>query len=181
MGKPVNSYGANAAFRRSAYERAGGFQFERRLGDEEFLMHKIHDEGWGRVLFCAEAGAKVATHVPSSIREFWHQRLRWASMEERYPSGKILTELGTIYLFYVLLLAAPFLGLFDPTIVMASVGFFLLKMLIDWAALRSASTILKEDFSPWVFLLAELFHVPYIVFVTLGARVMPVKWKGRSL
>jgi cellulose synthase/poly-beta-1,6-N-acetylglucosamine synthase-like glycosyltransferase len=177
MGKPVNSFGANAAFRKSAYERAGGFQFDRRLGDEEFLMHKIHEEGWGRVLFCADAEAKVVTRVPSSFEPFWRQRLRWASMEERYPSGTILVELGTIYLFYLLMLAAPILGLLDSRIFGAFVGFFVLKLLVDSAALRSASRILGEGFSFSVFFVSELFHLPYIVFVTIFARVVPMKWK----
>ena len=181
MGNPVNSLGANVAFRKSVYERAGGFALDRRLGDEEYLMHAVHERGLGRVLFCAHPEAKVITHGNNSIKDFWNQRVRWASMKDRYPRKGILLELFAVFIFFLTIIAAAVLSVVDSSsLTLLGITLFS-KIIADAAALYSAGTILEEKISFGTFLLSELVHVPFVVIVVIAAQVSAVRWKVRSV
>jgi hypothetical protein len=41
--------------------------------------------------------------------------------------------------------------------------------------------VLRQDVSVRYFLIAELFHVPYIVFAALIGQFSAMRWKNRTL
>ncbi|MFB7178598.1 bifunctional polysaccharide deacetylase/glycosyltransferase family 2 protein [Streptomyces sp. NPDC056257] len=66
--------GAIGAFRRSALASIGGVSADTLAEDTDIAM-ALCRAGW-RVVYRSDAHAR--THVPTTIRDLWHQRYRWA-------------------------------------------------------------------------------------------------------
>ncbi|GAA1939809.1 bifunctional polysaccharide deacetylase/glycosyltransferase family 2 protein [Kitasatospora viridis] len=111
--------GAIGAFRREALASCGGISADTLAEDTDIAM-ALCRAGW-RVVYRSDAHA--ATHVPTTVRELWHQRYRWAygtlqsswkhrhAVKERGTAGRLgRRTLPYLLLFQLVLpLAAPLL------------------------------------------------------------------------
>jgi cellulose synthase/poly-beta-1,6-N-acetylglucosamine synthase-like glycosyltransferase len=144
--------GAIGAFRRQALAQVGGVSADTLAEDTDLTM-ALHRAGW-RVTF--EARARAWTEVPTTLRQLWRQRYRWAygtlqavwkhrgAVRERSPLG--LIGLPSIVLAQVVLpLLAPALDVFaiygvlfvDPARYLAFwVGFNVLGLLVALYAFK---------------------------------------------
>lgn len=178
---PIICNGANIAYRKSAFLQAGGYGDESHFSDDEVLMQRIARRKLGTIRFCADPGATVRTKSPRTFREFWSQRVRWASKRNHFEGGSILLQLVVLYaFFFVLFLSAlaafvlPFLALIVPVILLAKVAF-------DAKTLLEGARLFKSRFSFPHFMIAEVFHVPYIVFAAFLGQFASLRWKGKSI
>lgn len=181
--QPILSNGANAAFRREAFEEVGGFpgKTDAGPGDDDMLMQRIAYETSWEVRFCGDPEAVVRTMPPRDLPEFVSQRLRWASTAPRYRHGTIRPMLVGVYAFYVLLLATAVAIPFVP----GAAGLLLVALALKIAPEATLLTAAVRRFgSPgWLrwFLPAQLLHVPYVVFFPAAGSLMGYRWKGRRL
>ncbi|HEX7071343.1 MAG TPA: glycosyltransferase [Rhodothermales bacterium] len=182
-GRPILSNGANAAFRRRAFEAAGGFADEERAGpgDDDILMQRIGYETDWEVAFCGSPDALVSTAPPADARAFFQQRLRWGATAPRYRHGRIRPMLVAVYLFYALLLglaiASPFVPAAAPVL---AVG-LLLKVAGEAPLLVRA--VIRFGRTHWLrwFIPAQALHIPYVVFFPAAGVTVGYRWKGRRL
>ncbi len=115
--------GAVGAFRRAALEAVGGISTETLAEDTDLTMALCRSP-W-RVVYCPDAIAW--TEVPSTLRQLWRQRYRWAygTMQAMWKHKRALIEHGKsgrfgrycltyLALFHVLLpLIAPVVDVFS--------------------------------------------------------------------
>ncbi len=101
--------GANMAYERSAFYETGGFSGIDAVasGDDMLLMHKIFKQYPQRVHFLKSAAAIVTTQPVQTIKQFFNQRIRWASKADKYDDKRILPVLVLVYFFNVIMLAMP--------------------------------------------------------------------------
>ena len=84
-GRPLSWLGNNLAFRRRAYEQVGGAEiFARSLVEDFALIRAFRRAGW-RIRFTPAAAAFVSSRPQENLREFYHQRKRWASGISKVP------------------------------------------------------------------------------------------------
>ncbi|MGF1426421.1 glycosyltransferase [Kitasatospora sp. LaBMicrA B282] len=85
--------GAIGAFRRSALESCGGISADTIAEDTDIAM-ALCRAGW-RVVYRGDAHA--STHVPTTVRELWHQRYRWAygTLQSIWKHRQAVAERGT--------------------------------------------------------------------------------------
>ncbi len=179
---PATCNGANLAYRREAFERAGGFDGVGELvsGDDDLLMQKIADGDASRVVYTMEKAVTVRTDAASGPVEFLNQRVRWASKIGRYPSLPAIVLLSLIFsLFAVmpvwLILASLHVVTFTPLLIVCG-----LKAGGDM--LLAGYGVIKNE-RPWLMLLfpfAEIVHVPYILGVTVRGFFGTFEWHGRQ-
>lgn len=174
LGKPVSILGNNFAFRRAAYEQAGGYE---QLGFsiiEDFaLMQKIQRDTLWQIRFPLSSEAALFSFPPQSWREFLEQRKRWAA------GGKEVGALAKALMLLAFLAHVAIAPAFFLNGQLAGLGLILvwtMDALLIWrcAAALQYTALLKY------FPLFEIYFLFYSL--TLAATVIfptTVRWKGR--
>ena len=87
--------GANLAYTKKAFEEVGGFTGIDNIasGDDMLLMHKIYKRYPDKVMFLKSKDAIVQTAPVNSVKEFFNQRIRWASKADKYDDKRIFAVL----------------------------------------------------------------------------------------
>ena len=179
-GKPIICNGANIAYRKAAFRSVNGFGESDSSCDDETLMQRMIQRKIGRIVFNFDPAATVTTATPATIADFWTQRTRWAAKSGHYEDPRILLRLVILYCFFLLALIAAVSSLFYPVIIFPLVGVILVKAAAEFTVLNFGARRFLRPLSLWHFLIAELFHVPYIVFAGLIGQLRTVRWKNRT-
>uniref|UniRef100_A0A832G7E5 Glycosyltransferase n=1 Tax=Ignavibacterium album TaxID=591197 RepID=A0A832G7E5_9BACT len=181
---PIICNAANIAYRKKVFDEVGGFalQLDLSSGDDELLMQKIFRDTDYKIVFALDKNAIVKTEANSSIKQFYNQRKRWASKGLFYKNKLLVLKLILIFLFYFSLIVLPFLGLLvDKSFLFLFIIFFLLKIIFEYKILKKGIKLLFEKKILNIFLVAELFHIPYIIIAGISGAFGNYQWKGRSL
>jgi cellulose synthase/poly-beta-1,6-N-acetylglucosamine synthase-like glycosyltransferase len=176
-GAPFLANGANWGYRRTDFEAVKGFDGHETMasGDDDLLLQKIHRHGSRRCVFADQKQSCVITAPCSSWREFFMQRLRWASKTSLYPLSVRLLELF-IFLYFFSLLLLPLLLRDRPYW-----GLFLLcKFICDLVLMRRTASALSVRVRWYDVLLAGWWQIAYITVVALAAWRGRFVWKGRE-
>ena len=183
-GWPTMCNGANLAFRRSAFHEVGGYADNAGVasGDDEFLLHKLHQRYLAGVAFVAEARAVVDTPAPATLAALLRQRVRWASKYPHYrtaaPRQLALLVLGT-NLSLALALAG---ALVWPALVGWAAATWALKLGADaWLLWPVLGLLQRRHWLGWLLPL-QVLYAPYALLVGLaGRRGQGYRWKGRQV
>lgn len=184
VGYPFMCNGANLAYRRAAFEKVGGYSQNQHVasGDDEFLMRSINQEYQGSVRFQSHKNSIVFTQATPSIKEFWFQRLRWASKWKYNTFHVQILAIG------VLLVHAVFIGgMFysvassDFGMRIAALAMLLIKMLCELVFLKQVSDYWGVSWNWAAFITLQVVHPFYVVLTGLFSNFMPNAWKGRPI
>lgn len=181
---PMIASSANLAFRKSVFDEVGGYKdlMNFSSGDDELLIQKIAYKTNYEIKFCFSKDALVITKPNKNIEEFNQQRKRWASKGLFYEKKKIILQLISIFLFFVWILILPILGIFLNSKYWIQFGVALfVKIIVEYAVLQKGIGVLLKKIDLGIFLLAELLHIPYIVYSSILGLFGNFKWKDREL
>ena len=183
-GKPVICNGANIAYKREAFHEVGGFKDNINLasGDDELLMQKLFMDTDFKIKFCVDREAVVFTNSNESIGGFFNQRKRWASKSLRYQNKRLIAELILIFMFYLGLILQPLFILegFYPLIITFILS-IAVKLLLEFLIIKKGEKLLFNKNSRVIFLLSELFQVPYIIISSVSGLFGNFIWKDRRI
>ena len=183
LDRPNLANGACVAYRRDVFERLGGFSGIDHVtsGDDELLMQKIaYGPSALGVRFCADPAAMVLTEPVASVREFVHQRKRWASKGTNYPPQLQRMLLGLVAFF--LALTAAFVALpFAPGLGPWVLGALGVKAVADLSVLVPAARRFGQARLLAVFPIHLVLHAPHSLVVGILGPLGRFEWKGRSL
>ena len=185
--------GANLAYTKKAFEQVGGFKGIDNIasGDDMLLMHKIYRLHPGKVLFLKSKEVIVETAPMKTLKDFFNQRIRWASKADKYDDKRIITVLLLVYLFNVLLLLLPVLCIFGHSTFNIQHSTF--SILQGWLYLLVSKTIIEIFFLYpvarffsrqqllWFFPLAQPFHICYTVIAGWLGKFGTYQWKDRNV
>ncbi len=181
---PMIASSANLAFRKTVFNEVGGYKDLMNLssGDDELLMQKIAYKTNYDVKFCFDKEALVITDPNKNVEEFAEQRKRWASKGLFYENKAIIIQLIFIFLFFIGLVAELFLGFFlDAKFLIILGGSLFVKIVVEYSVLEKGVGILIEKLSFPLFLLAEVLHIPYIIYSAISGAMGNFTWKDRKL
>ena len=93
--------GANLAYEKNVFHEVKGFKGIDQIasGDDMLLMHKIALQYPGRVQYLKSREAIVQTKPMQTWKQFFNQRIRWASKATYYKDKRITAALWMVYLF----------------------------------------------------------------------------------
>jgi cellulose synthase/poly-beta-1,6-N-acetylglucosamine synthase-like glycosyltransferase len=178
---PITCNGANLAYRRSAFEQAGGFKGVETMvsGDDDLLMQKIARGDTARVVFVMDNETVVRTEAAEHRGQFFSQRARWASKVARYPSIPAVALMAVFFSFFCVIPVWLVLALLQKATFLPLILSFGLKtagdlLLTGYGVIRTGRPELMLMFP-----LAEIIHVPYIIGVTLKGFFGSFEWRGR--
>ncbi|AFH49507.1 Glycosyltransferase [Ignavibacterium album JCM 16511] len=181
---PTICNAANITYRRKVFDLVGGFSLQMNLssGDDELLMQKVFRDTEFKIKFALDKNAIVETEPNKSLKNFYQQRKRWASKGLFYKNKMLVLKLVLIYLFYISFVIQPILGLIvDFKFLISFIISFIAKMLVEFLILKKGIELLFDKKILNVFLLAELFHIPYIVIAGISGALGNYKWKDRTI
>lgn len=113
LGRPIGGAGANIAYRRAAYDQAGGFD-DMPVGavaDDMLLLQRVVDRTSWRAVFCGDPRTFIATDAEPTLRQLLNQRVRWMAggQEVLHNNPALLIISSLIGTFNGILLSFPVL------------------------------------------------------------------------
>jgi cellulose synthase/poly-beta-1,6-N-acetylglucosamine synthase-like glycosyltransferase len=181
---PIMCNGANLAYRKAAFIKAGGFVSDNGYasGDDIFLMMKIKKMFGSRSInFVKSTSASVFTHAAPSLNEFMNQRLRWVSKSKGYKDPWVQLTSIIVFaqsLFLLVALLAWVTGLIGP---MLSIVLFTGKFLADITIMTSVCRFTNQSRLIIWYLPLQLIYPVYIVLIGILGNILSFSWKGRKL
>jgi cellulose synthase/poly-beta-1,6-N-acetylglucosamine synthase-like glycosyltransferase len=180
---PSMCNGANLAFRKFAFIEVGGYAGNLHIpsGDDEFLMRKIFLRYPDGIFFSNRPETVVTTRPAKHLKEFLHQRIRWAG-KWRY-SQSLSTQLLAIFIFSfhfssILLLMAALRGWVDA---LTTIVLLAIKALVEWVFLKRVAGFLEVKWNWAAFMTLQGIYSFYVVATALASNVSSYEWKGRKL
>ncbi|MDO9256639.1 MAG: glycosyltransferase [Bacteroidales bacterium] len=183
-GFPILANGANIAFTRQAYDSCGGFSgnLQYPSGDDMFLMMSIKKKfGVKAIRFLFSKEAIVYTPATLGFRSFIQQRLRWVSKSRGYTDPMLILTSILVFLTNVLLVFTAFASILNPGYFKFFLGFYLLKIIIDFPLMLSYSRFQKSTNLLWLFPVMELLNAVYTLMIGIAGNAGKYEWKGRRV
>lgn len=182
LGLPLLCNGANLAFRRAAFKKVNGYEGNLQIasGDDEFLMRKVQNLfGSDSIRFLNDGNAVVTTAPQQSVKDFFRQRIRWAS-KWKYNTS-LMAQLAAVFVF-VFQLSWVVLLIHNVSEPGNRVMVYLVttKILLEGLFLWRVALFLQQRFSLVSFFLLQILYPPYVLIVGLLANVVSVNWKERN-
>ena len=189
--------GANLAYTKKAFTEVGGFDGIDTIasGDDMLLMHKIFKQYPAGVKYLRSKEVIVHTPPMPSLKDFFNQRIRWASKADQYDDKRIFGVLLLVYLFNLSLATLPVIAVFyNPAFNVRLYPFHFIFSLVEyWALLLVMKTIIELVFLLpvarffnqqkllWLFPLMQPFHIVYTIIAGWLGKFGSYHWKGRNV
>ena len=183
IGIPVNCSGANIGYRKSVFQDVHGFKGLAHLssGDDELMMQRIASKTDWKVVFSTSPEAVVTTRAPKNIREFFSQRVRWASKGAFYQRKWHIAMNVGIWLFF---LSIPVAGVASIWIEAIRIPFFIgigIKVSSEVLMLAQSTSFYGRRKLMRDYILAIPFQIGYVLWAGAAGFFGNWKWKSRQL
>ncbi len=183
---PVACTGQNQAYRKSLYQKVGGFSKIKNhiQGDDSLFLN--HCRKWKKtaVVFADDLQSFVMARQEKTWISLLNQRLRWsgdANIMWRVNMVFYLLMLG-FFLLHLTFISLLCISIFSTYYFTVLVKFLIIKFILEFLLYFCVSRQLDQsvqciEFSVWFFI-----HIPYIVFMGFGSfLVNKLSWRGRKL
>ncbi len=175
LNNPMLASAPSLGYRRELYEKVGGFDGLRELvsGDDDMLVQKMSEHAQG-IGYNLDPEAQVGTAPMLTWKGLFSQRARWASNGAEYDSKLYIILLLCVYFFFVWCLIAPLLGILGWMSWSLIIGFYVIKILVDFLFLWCGAR--KLQCTQIVF---RNFFVGWLIQIPLSAWAAPAghfKW-----
>ena len=176
--------GANIIVRKEAFnDMQQRIPNDKASGDDVFLIQALAKNNPEKVGFVKDMTACVTTFPEQTLKDFWQQRLRWATKTSDYNNRLLQFKIGMLYVHHMLLLILFILGLIGYVWAMKTFVFYLvMKIISDTVVLYQA----RKDFHLHVPLfhlpITSIMHWPYLLSVgTFSVFQKHYNWKDRRV
>lgn len=177
--------GANLAYTKSVFNEVGGFSGIDHIasGDDLLLMHKITKQYADEIVYLKSAETIVKTTPATSIKDFFNQRIRWASKADKYEDKRMLPILMLVYFlnFGLYVLMGLTLIHHSENAIKYFVAFIVLKTIVELIFLYPVAKFFGERKLLWLFPIFQPFHIVYTVFAGFLGKFGTYHWKGRTV
>ena len=185
--------GANLAYSRKAFDTVDGFKGINDIasGDDMLLMHKIYKQYPDGIKYLKSKDVIVHTEPMHSWKDFFNQRVRWASKADKYDDKRIFAVLLLVYLFNLLLLLIPLATIFYNPVFsidncqLSIVNFWflllILKIIVELFFLYPVAAFFGKQRLLWLFPVAQPFHILYTVIAGWLGKFGSYQWKERKV
>lgn len=175
--------GANLAYRRDAFYEVNGFNGIDNIasGDDMLLMHKIWKRYPQHVKYIKSKEAIMYTQPVQTWREFFRQRIRWASKTVHYDDRRIFFVLWIVYLFNLSFPVLLIAGLWNYHYWLYALGLWIAKTIIEFPFVRSVSAFFEKQYLMKYFFFLQPLHIFYTILSGFFGQFGKYEWKGRKV
>ena len=184
-GKYQSANAANMLFRKQDYlEFLKSYQHKNASGDDVVFVQWQHNKG-KKLSFSIGLETIVSTPPLATLKEFYTQRLRWASKTTSYPSIGLTILMAVIFIFYISIILLPFLFIWNGNhyLLVLPCIFLTLKIIGDQLLLSNVSQFFGSDYEFGLKTIAlSLTHLGYLIGIGIaGLLIRKYTWKGRTV
>lgn len=179
-GLPLNANANNLAFRKKAFEDAGGYGSVSQKavsGDDDLLLQRIVKSGNWAVLFMADAAGVVTTLPVPSLRGVFEQRKRWGSKTVNYAPRQVIFLSG-VFLFYCCCAASCAAGFFKPVFFLNFLLMLAVKMAGEYLLLIPGTALFHQKQLRSCIFPASLLQLPLVLAAVIFGVFGKFSWKG---
>ncbi len=175
--------GANLAYERKIFFEVNGFTGIDHIasGDDMLLMQKIAQRFPGKISYLLSKEAIVTTQAAKTWKEFFSQRIRWASKATNYNDWKIFSALFLVYFFNCSLLALFTAGFWKHNLWWGLIVILFIKTLIEFIFLIPVGSFYNKQHLLKLFPLFQPLHIVYTVIAGWFGVFGRFEWKGRRV
>ncbi|MCU0404572.1 MAG: glycosyltransferase [Chitinophagaceae bacterium] len=175
--------GANLAYSRNAFHKVGGFKGIDALptGDDMLLMYKIFKQYPYGIRYVRSFESLVFTKAPSTWKDFFQQRIRWASKAAYFHDKRIFWVLLLVYLFNVWLLVLAIAAIFSKQALLWLVMCISVKIVSELIFLWPVALFFRKTKWMVYFPFLQPVHIVYTILAGWLGRFGSYKWKGRTV
>ena len=175
--------GANLAYEKNAFNKVNGFDGIDNIasGDDMLLMHKISIQYPDKIHYLKSKEAIVSTQPMKSWKDFFNQRIRWASKAKHYGDKRIILVLLLVYFFNLSFLALAIAGFFCHHYWLYLAGLWLAKTIIEFPFVYSVASFFGKRFLLKYFFFFQPLHIIYTIISGLLGQFGTYEWKGRMV
>ncbi len=135
----------------------------------------------GRVSYLLSKDAIVMTQAAKTWKEFFNQRIRWASKATNYNDIKILSVLFLVYFFNCSILALFIASFWNSNLWFGFVAVLLGKTIIEFIFIYPVANFYnKQGLLKW-FPLFQPLHIIYTIIAGWLGTFGRFEWKGRTV
>jgi biofilm PGA synthesis N-glycosyltransferase PgaC len=175
--------GANLAYERKVFYDVNGFSGIDHIasGDDMLLMQKIAERIPGGISYLLSKDAIVSTQAAKTWKEFFNQRIRWASKATNYNEIRIFSALFLVYFFNCSILALFITCFWNGKLWFGFIAVLFTKILVELIFLYPVAKFYdKRDLLKW-FPLFQPLHIFYTVIAGWLGTFGSFEWKGRRV
>lgn len=175
--------GANLAYQRNAFYKVNGFMGIDNIasGDDMLLMQKIARRFPERVFYLLSKDVLVSTRTADTWKEFFNQRIRWASKATHYKDIKIFSVLFLVYSFNLTLLMLAIAGIWIHSLWLGLAALILAKTIIEFIFIYPVARFFNETRLLKFFFPFQPFHILYTIIAGGLGLFGSFEWKGRRV
>jgi cellulose synthase/poly-beta-1,6-N-acetylglucosamine synthase-like glycosyltransferase len=173
--------GANLAYLKSVFYEVNGFKNVDNIasGDDMLLMHKIVTLYPDKFFFLKSQEAIVSTQPATSWKEFFNQRIRWASKADKYDDKRITKVLFLVYFLNLFLLLTLLYTFYNIAFLSYFILLILTKTIIEYAFVSRVAYFFSLNKLMYYFLPLQPAHIVYTVVAGFLGKFGKYEWKGR--
>lgn len=170
--------GANMAYTKEAFKTVEGYAGVDHIasGDDMLLMYKIQKKYPGHVGYLKSPEAIVTTKPAPTWKEFFNQRIRWASKAKNYDDKRMFWVLLLVYLFN-LLIPVLFITGYWLFAVLLLAG----KTLVELLLVTELAVFFKKQGLVKYFIFLQPLHILYTITAGFFGQFGKYEWKGRRV
>jgi len=175
--------GANLAYQKEVFEQVKGFEGVDNIasGDDMLLMHKIRKKFPEDVHYLKSKQAIVLTQPMKTWREFFNQRIRWASKATFYDDKKIFWVLLLVYLFNFSFLVLLIAGIWNLKFLVFFLLLWVAKTIIELPFVYSVAKYFNQQSLLKYFFFFQPLHIAYTIIAGWLGQFRKYEWKGRRV
>ncbi|MEP7258592.1 MAG: glycosyltransferase [Flavitalea sp.] len=175
--------GANLAYPKSIFLEVNGFTGIDMIpsGDDMLLMHKIYARCPEKVFYLKSREAIVTTSTEKSWRDFFRQRIRWASKAVYYEDKRVLYTLALVYAFNFCFIVMAVTCCFHRSWTFLLILFLLAKTIIEYPFVNSISMFFGQQRLMKYFAVLQPLHILYILISGWLGKFGTYEWKKRKI
>ena len=175
--------GANLAYDKNIFYEVDGFKSIDKVasGDDMLLMQKVRRSHPSQVAYLKSKSAIVFSKTELSWKNFFNQRLRWASKARMYNELNIFLVQFLVYIFNLLFLVLFIASFWEFNYFILLLILWIAKTLVELPFVNSVATYFnKRHLVKW-FLFLQPVHIVYTIVVGLLSQFVNYKWKDRRV
>jgi cellulose synthase/poly-beta-1,6-N-acetylglucosamine synthase-like glycosyltransferase len=175
--------GANLAYTKSGFNQVNGFTGINHIasGDDMLLMHKFYQNNKNQIAYLLHPNVIATTQPVTTLRNFFAQRIRWASKANQYTDATLLPVLLIVYLTNVLLLIGGIGSFFAPAIVVPTALLLGTKIIAELLLLIPVSLFYKNTIQLVAFIFIQPLHILYTIIAGFLGKFGSYTWKNRQV
>lgn len=175
--------GANVAYSKQAFNEVNGFKGIDNIasGDDMLLMHKIYVKHKQQVGFLFSPSSVVETTPMPTWKDFFNQRIRWASKASTFDDRRIFGVLLFIYILNLMFLLLLVSSIWNVQLLLYLLAALVAKTLIELRFMVPVAKFFQQSKLLWWFPVMQPFHIAYTIIAGWLGKFGKYSWKGRTV